>query len=242
MAEIEAKMFLEFELIAKDRPVNPLLIEVVSSTIAGWAGRDAAKMEAHILELEALGVKRPAETPTFYPVSSARLTQSEIISCLGTHSSGEVEALFIASEGEVYVGVSSDHTDREVEAYDVAVSKQICDKPVGKSVWPLSDVIDHWDQLILKSEIEENGSWTDYQTGTVSELLSPDMLFKKFGKCGSLPDGTAMLGGTLPAHGGVRASGKFRASLVDPILDRSLDLRYVVQSLAWQPPKINTER
>ena len=36
---------------------------VSSLVIAGWTGRDPAAMEAHIVELEKLGVKRPASTP-----------------------------------------------------------------------------------------------------------------------------------------------------------------------------------
>ena len=33
--------------------------------IGGWTGRDKAKLEEHIVELEALGVARPISTPCF---------------------------------------------------------------------------------------------------------------------------------------------------------------------------------
>ena len=34
--------------------------------IAGWTGRDAARVEAHVRELEAEGIPRPPRTPMFY--------------------------------------------------------------------------------------------------------------------------------------------------------------------------------
>ncbi len=104
------------------------VIEVTVSrlAIAGWAGRDARDVEHHIRELEALGVKRPASVPTFYRVASALLTTEDAIDVVGTHSSGEVEVVLIQAESDgLLVGIGSDHTDRRVESYDVAVSKQM---------------------------------------------------------------------------------------------------------------------
>ena len=110
------------------------VIEVMVSrlVIAGWAGRNAGDVEHHIRELEALGVKRPASVPTFYKVAPALLTTEGAIDVVGAHSSGEVEVVLIqtASDG-LLVGIGSDHTDRRVESYDVAVSKQMCAKPVS---------------------------------------------------------------------------------------------------------------
>src|SRR5882724_10921479 len=54
-------------------------IAIGQAVVAGWTGRDAAAVEKHIKELEALGVKRPATTPIFYRVSAARLTTDETI-------------------------------------------------------------------------------------------------------------------------------------------------------------------
>src|SRR5476651_63057 len=110
------------------------VIEVMVSrlVIAGWAGRDEREVEHHIRELEALGVKRPASVPTFYQIAPDLLTTSERIDVVGAHSSGEVEVVLIQSARDgLLVGIGSDHTDRRVESYDVAVSKQVCAKPVG---------------------------------------------------------------------------------------------------------------
>lgn len=199
--------------------------------IAGWAGRDRDAMEHHIRELEALGVARPATTPTYYRVSAARLTTSETMEASGEQSSGEVEPLILAHDGRLYVGVGSDHTDRKVETYGVAVSKQMCDKPIAAAVWPFEEVADHWDELVLRSFIRENGNRVAYQEGKVSALLDPRDTIAGLDGGKPLADGTAMLCGTLPAIGGIRPSPRFEAELEDPVLGRTLSFAYEIEAL-----------
>ena len=80
--------------------------------IAGWTGRNQEAVEKHIRELEAIGVRRPKSTPIFYRVSASLLTTDDMIDVLGENSSGEVECVLHAIDGEIFVGVGSDHTDR----------------------------------------------------------------------------------------------------------------------------------
>ena len=61
-------------------------LSVKQAIIAGWTGRDRAALEKHIVELEALGVARPASTPIYYRVSAARITTSPVIQTTGTES------------------------------------------------------------------------------------------------------------------------------------------------------------
>jgi hypothetical protein len=201
---------------------------VKQAIIAGWTGRDPAAVEKHIAELELLGVKRPATTPIFYRVSAARLTNDETIEVAGVASSGEVEFVMLARDGEVLVGVGSDHTDREVETYNVTVSKQMCCKPVSRDVWPMADVAGHWDKLILRSWIMERGKRVLYQEGEVSGMLPPGVLTGKFSGngAGQLPDGTVMFCGTFAAKGGIRPSGQFEMELEDPVLGRKISHSY----------------
>jgi hypothetical protein len=105
-------------------------VAIDDAIIAGWTGRDPTAVEKHVRELEALGVKRPASTPIFYRVGAARLTTGTEIEAVGTKSGGEVEFVLLQHDGRLWVGAGSDHTDREVEAYGVTVSKQMCDKPL----------------------------------------------------------------------------------------------------------------
>ncbi len=199
--------------------------------IAGWAGRDREAMEHHIAELEALGVPRPKETPTFYRVSASRLTTAPVMEAIGEASSGEVEPAIFAHDGALYVGVGSDHTDREAETHGVALSKQMCDKPVASEAWPLEEVADHWDSLILRSWIVENGEKVLYQEGPMTGLLDPRDTIARFAGEAGLADGTAMLCGTMPAKGGIRPSGTFIAEIEDPVLSRRITFQYEIVTL-----------
>ncbi|SOE95077.1 Protein of unknown function [Burkholderia sp. D7] len=211
-------------------------IEVLVSrlVIAGWAGRDARDVEHHIRELEALGVKRPASVPTFYVVSPALLTTDGAIHVVGTHSSGEVEVVLIqtASDG-LLVGIGSDHTDRRVESYDVAVSKQMCAKPVGAALWRYADVAAHWDSLVARSwRIEGDAAPALYQEGTLARLLHPDELIERGFGAAAMPPGSAMFCGTQAVLGELGAGAGYELELHDPVLGRSLRHRYMVDALA----------
>src|SRR5437899_1337513 len=137
--------------------VRPSEVALDQAVIAGWTGRDPIAVEKHIKELEALGVKRPATTPIFYRVAAARLTTDDSIEAVGQASGGEVEFVLLQHAGRLWVGAGSDHTDREVEAYGVTVSKQMCDKPIAPAFWPFDDVAAHWDRLTLRAHVVEGG-------------------------------------------------------------------------------------
>src|SRR5262249_9272385 len=136
-----------------------------NAIVAGWTGRDAAAVEKHITELEALGVRRPATTPIFYRVAAARLTTATEIEVVGAQSGGEVEFVLLQHGGRMWVGAGSDHTDREVETYGVTVSKQMCDKPIAATFWAFDEVAPHWDRVILRAHVTENGARVLYQEG-----------------------------------------------------------------------------
>lgn len=198
--------------------------------IAGWTGRDVAALEKHIKELEELGVARPASTPIFYRCSAARVTTADTIEATGEQSSGEVEYVLLGHGGRLWVGVGSDHTDRQVETYGVTVSKQMCDKPVAPDFWLFDDVAPHWDQLILRSFIEEDGARKLYQEGPVTAMRAPLDLIERSG-AGGLADGTMMFCGTLAAKGGIRPAPRFIFELEDPVLGRKITHAYAIETL-----------
>jgi Protein of unknown function (DUF2848) len=206
-------------------------VAIDQAVIAGWTGRDPAAVERHIRELEALGVKRPATTPIFYRVSAARLTTGEMIEAVGESSGGEVEFVLLQHEGRLWVGAGSDHTDREVEKYGVTVSKQMCDKPLAPVFWRYDEVAPHWDRLLLRSHVVEDGKRVLYQDGGVTTMMDPRALLGRFAADGRLPGGTIMFCGTLAAHGGVRATREFAFELEDPVLGRTIAHAYRVRSL-----------
>jgi hypothetical protein len=214
-------------------------VGIDDAIVAGWTGRDAAAVEKHIKELEALGVKRPAMTPIFYRVSALRLTTATEIEAVGAQSGGEVEFVLLQHGGRLWVGAGSDHTDRQVETYGVTVSKQMCDKPVAPVFWAFDDVAPHWDRLILRAHVIEDGERKLYQEGSVAAMLAPlDLIGRCLSPRGGtreggerLPENTLMFCGTLAARGGVRPTERFAFEIEDPVLGRSIAHVYSVRIL-----------
>ncbi len=210
--------------IRRDVPIDDCVV-------AGWTGRDPAAVEKHIRELEALGVKRPASTPIFYRVSAARLTTDREIEVVGDKSGGEVEFVLLQHDGRTWVGTGSDHTDREVETFGVTVSKQMCDKPIAPVVWAFDEVAPHWDKLMLRAWVTENGARVLYQEGSVAAMLPPADLLARHTKDGRLAENTLMFCGTLAAKGGVRPTARFEFELEDPVRQRKIAHSYTVRTL-----------
>jgi hypothetical protein len=208
-----------------------LTIGIRQAIIAGWTGRDASAVEQHIRELEQVGVARPSSVPTFYHVSTSRLTTDTVIEVSGDRSSGEVEFVLVQSAGLLYVGVGSDHTDRNVETYNVTVSKQMCDKPLAGELWDFTDVVEHWDHVVLRSWVVVEQRRALYQEGLVSAIRPPADLIQRFARGGVLPDGTVMFCGTFPARGGIRSAPRFELEIEDPVGGRSIRHGYDVVSL-----------
>jgi Protein of unknown function (DUF2848) len=207
-------------------------VGIDDAIVAGWTGRDAAAVEKHIRELEALGVKRPAATPIFYRVSAARLTTGSEIEVVGTGSGGEVEFVLLQHDGRLWVGTGSDHTDRTVETYGVTVSKQMCDKPLAPVFWAFDEVAPHWDKLMLRAHVVENGERKLYQEGPVTAMLAPlDLIGRYLKGAAQLPDSTIMYCGTLAARGGVRPTERFEYEIDDPVLSRRIAHAYTVRVL-----------
>jgi len=200
--------------------------------VAGWTGRDKAALDHHIAELAAIGVKPPRATPCFYRMGANLLTQDETIEVIGTASSGEVEFVLVALPDGLYVAVGSDHTDRKVEAYGVTVSKQLCPKPVSRELWRMSDLADHWDELMLRAWVTRGGKRELYQEGLVTRMLAPDDLTRRYlGQAGALPPGTLMYCGTQPVIGAIGGGERFEVELDDPRMKRKLRHAYATRCL-----------
>ena len=199
--------------------------------IAGWTGRNVEALEAHIKELEAIGVKRPKTVPIFYRVAASLLTTADSIEVMADKSSGEVEFVLYALDDGMWVGVGSDHTDRKAEAIGVTLSKQLCAKPVGTQLWRYDEVKPHWEKLTLRAHVQNGGGRRLYQEGPVTNMRSPEELIRLYTGGDQLPPGTAMFCGTFAVHGGIASSGTFEMELEDPVLGRKLTHSYRIVSL-----------
>jgi hypothetical protein len=223
--EAGTSMTLQFERISKNG-TDHISVEIGTLIIAGWAGRDAAAIEHHVEELAALGIPRPSTTPLYYRVSAQTLTQTERLSVLGPDSSGEVEPVAVALADGLWIGIGSDHTDRKAEASGIALSKQLCGKPIGRQLWSYAEVEDHWDELMLRSWATIDGKRVLYQESKVSALKTPKDLIRRYSDADTLPPGTLMFCGTPSAIGGIRPGSRFEMELADPVLKRHLKHSY----------------
>ena len=207
------------------------LAAVRNLVVAGWTGRNLAALEAHIKELEALGVKRPKSVPIFYRNAASLLTTGTTIETVGDKSSGEVEFVLFALDDGMWIGVGSDHTDRKAETINVTLSKQMCAKPVCPLLWRYDEVRPHWEMLTLRSFVSDGGACRLYQEGPVSNMRSPEELIKLYTGGERLAPGTAMFCGTFAVHGGFSYGGTFEMELDDPVLGRKLTHGYKIVPL-----------
>jgi Protein of unknown function (DUF2848) len=222
---------LEFDGAAKGG-VEKVAVDINDLVIAGWTGRDVAALNHHIEELKAIGVQPPSKVPLYYRVAAQMLTQADRIQVLGDDTSGEVEPVLVGTADRLWVTVGADHTDRKLESYGVAVSKQVCPKVIGRTAWRFEEVEPHWDKLVLRSFITEGGKKVLYQEGPLARIRPPRELVAGWrGGDKRLPAGTAMFCGTLPALGAIRSSSRFEMEIEDPVLARKLVHAYDVEAL-----------
>jgi hypothetical protein len=221
---------LQFDGHAKGG-VEKVTVDIQDLVIAGWTGRDVAALNHHIEELKAIGVQPPSRVPIYYRAAAQMLTQANSIQVLGDDSTGEVEAVLIGAADRLWVTVGADHTDRKVESYGIAISKQMCAKPVGRVAWRFEEVEPHWDKLLLRSFIQEGDQRVLYQEGSLARIRDPRELIFGWQDNKRLPMGTALFCGTMPAIGTIRPSPRFEMELDDPVLGRQISHAYDIQTL-----------
>jgi hypothetical protein len=212
-------------------PVSGVLADRALA-IAGWTGRDAAAVQAHVEELAALGVPPPPRTPLVYRVASSLLTRAPVIEVQGERTSGEAEFFLFRHEGELWVGIGSDHTCRALETVSVPASKQVCAKPIGETVWRYADLEPHWDALQLQSHAIRGREAMLYQSAPVSLILPPAALLALCAQEGIDLDRSVVFCGTVPLASSWTAAEEFVCQLRDPVLDRVLECRYRIHTLA----------
>jgi hypothetical protein len=219
---------LNFDLHA-GQGIQPVSLQPSALVVAGWTGRDEAALRHHIEELAAIGVPRPSSVPVFYRNSLLNLTQAPVVEVLGPDTSGEVEPVVVALGDRLCLAVGSDHTDRKAETQGIALSKQLCAKPIGRDLWALEDIAGHWDRLQLRSFATIDGQRVAYQDGTLSGMRPPADLIVRYGS--RLKPDSVMYCGTLAAIGGIRPASRFELELEDPVLGRMLRHAYDIEML-----------
>jgi hypothetical protein len=196
---------------------------------AGWAGRDLNAVAAHVEEMRTLGVPAPEKVPIVFPVAQAMLTQGDRIEIYSPQSSGEVEYVLVATRERVALTVGSDHTDRNVEATSIELSKQICPNVMAGAAWDYAEVAGHVDDLVLRAWVRSGGTWHAYQEAPLGALLAPAYWLERLAGRLSEDAAVVLFSGTVPTLGSALKYGDgFRMSLEDPRLRRSIVHEYDV--------------
>lgn len=221
---------IDFKLVEKQGEKN-IIVDYERLYVIGFAGRNVVKTMEHIKELEDIGIKGPDKIPTIYGCSNILLTKDEKIEVVGNDSSGEAEYIIVLKDGETYVGLGSDHTDRSLEVVSIAKSKQVCPKPIAGILWNYKEVKDHWDELKLISYQVVDGKEVLYQNGSVKDILPLEKILKEVSeRCGELGN-SILYSGTVPLLDGFKYGELFKCSLVDEKLDRKIELSYKIENV-----------
>lgn len=201
--------------------------------VAGWVGKNQVALQKHIDELAELGIAPPSRTPTYMNLSADTLTTGARIGVVGDSSSGEVECVVITTrDGRRYLGVGSDHTDREFEKFSIPASKQMCAKPIAGEAWLFSEVADHLDALIMRSWMIKDGQKRLYQEGHLSQNRALTELLQNIpDHCVAAGEAYCLFCGTFAAIGGLQYGERFEFELHDPVLERRITHGYDVEVL-----------
>lgn len=212
---------------------SPLNLEFERVFAIGYAGRNMEKTMEHIRELEReLGVPAPKKIPTIFQCGNYVLTQERDLAFVGEKSCGEVEYVIVIRQGKIYIGVGSDHTDRELEAASVPKAKQICAKPICGELWDYEEMKDHWDGIRLRSWQTVDGAEVLYQDGTLADILPVEVILKELEERVGGIDNCVIFSGTVPVCDGFKYGTNFRYEMEDEVLGRKLASDYNVIAIS----------
>jgi len=217
---------LSFNLADGGR-VEPVIGRLV---LAGFAGRSAADVEAHIEEMARQGVKRPPFAPMLWPVAPRLITQGAEITVYGPDTVAEVEYVLFAWQDRFYVTVGNDQCDIEVEReLSSEKSKNLCPKVLAGGAWPLDDVLAHWDDLELR--LACNG--TILQQDRLAALIRPETLLAKLAALDGIEaNGRMGFSGTIASKGAYPpAPYCIDMTITDPLRGREIRHGFTVTAL-----------
>lgn len=231
---------LELNLVGGNRS-ETMAFMVKRMINAGYVGRNRQAVAAHIEELRREGVPPPPSVPMIFPVLCHNITTDEQIEVIGHQTSGEVEFVLLLNAGNVFVGLGSDHTDRDIERHSIIKSKQVCPNVISKQVWNYAEVKTGWDDLIMQSQVKmtDDGETIIYQKALLGSIISATDLMElvKSKIVDGLDDGLVLFSGTLPVLTPEIIYGThFCCELIDPRLDRVLRCEYRVNTLDYLKP------
>jgi 4-hydroxyphenylacetate 3-monooxygenase len=224
-------------VVERDGAQRERWFEVARMLNLGSATRDPRQAVPHQDEVAEAGVRIAFDVPAprIYPIGAWALTTDERIGVQGARTSGEAEIVLLVDD-QLYIGVGSDHTDRDVERFSIMWSKQACPNVLGRRLWRWRDVRDHWDECRLSSTLDGE----PYQDNSVAMFLPPpEILEVVAARTTAAGPGLVVFCGTAAALTGHLGFGsRWECRLTDPVLGRELVVGYEVTDVigAVHPP------
>lgn len=213
---------------------EPLTVRPARLVVAGYTARDEASVARHIEELAAIGVPPPPSVPTYYDLDPALLSTDARVEVDSPATSGEVEPVLVRRDGVYYLGVGSDHTDRDLERSDITTAKAACPKPVGGDVLEIGPdlAFPDWDAIEARSEVDGR----PYQAGALSALRHPaDLVARMTATIGDVDGDLVMFCGTLALLGGTFVHGATWSLSLCPPAGPALTHTYTTRSRRSDP-------
>jgi hypothetical protein len=220
---------LTLQTLEGERPFGMAVQRLVC---AGWVGRDKEALQAHVRELEEIGIPGPERTPIYMNFSTHLLAVVDAVDVISAESSGEVEYVVLQQDGRTYVGAGSDHTDRGFEKYSITASKHMYPKVLAPVIWPYDEIREHWDRIILRSWTNKGAERVLYQEDPLASIINLEDILANLPEDDGLPtEGMVLFSGTVASKAGMIYGDRFDFELEDPVLKRSIKHGYTVRTL-----------
>lgn len=197
----------------------------------GSATREPAVAAEHQHEVARAGIQIAYHVPAprIYPIDTFAITTGHRIGVQGPRTSGEVEIVLVMAD-RLYVGVGSDHTERDLERTSIVWSKQACPNVLAPTLWVFDEIADHWDDCVIRSSVDGH----PYQDVSVSAFLSPhDVLRILRERVPTLPgrDFVVFCGTIVALRKELGFGENWEFEMHDPVLGRHIRHAYKVEQL-----------
>jgi hypothetical protein len=224
------------ELIVDGDNPEEMNFDVQKLLLAGYTFRDQEQIRKHLEEEAREGFTASLEFPRLGPKLRDRITTSDRIEVLpNIKTSGEAEFVLLVQGDDIYIGIGSDHSDRDTEKYDMFISKQMCPCVISKKVWRYVDIKDHWDDIIKRAWVDNKGQRQLYQDVKLEKFMKPeDILDKVKERVEGDLSGTVIYAGTEAAiGGGIIYTSYFEAELDDKKTGKVISCSYYIEPINW---------
>lgn len=197
----------------------------------GSATVESASAVAHQQEVADVGVQIAFDVPAprVYPMTPSSVTTDEMVGSHHGRTSGEAEIVLLVDGDEMYVGIGSDHTDRELERTSIIWSKQYSPSVLGRRVWSWRYLERHWDDLVVESTVDG----VAYQSSKASVFLAPPAILDRLAeRAVRLPSSYLVFCGTYTSiDNTIRFGRTWSATLRNTVDGSQLSLSYEVVDL-----------